>query len=61
MTKVAQAFGVAALLTLAAAVAGRFIGDPYALVGSGILSWILLSSNLALIGILAALLAAKDK
>jgi hypothetical protein len=57
MKKIAYTFAVAALLVLAAAVAGRLIGDPHAFYGSAIKSWISLSSNLVLFGILTALLA----
>ena len=60
MKKIAYTFAVAALLVLAAAFAGRLIGDPYALYGTAIKSWISLSSNLALLGILATLLARND-
>ncbi len=60
MKKIAYTFAAAALLVLAAAVAGRIIGDPHALQGTAIKSWISLSSNLALIGILTTLLARNE-
>ena len=60
LTCVAYTFAVAALLVLAGAVAGRFIGDPHQFQGSEVHNWISLSSNLALFGILAALLAKNE-
>ena len=59
MKMAAYAFGAAGILALLCAFVGRVVGDPHLLMGSAIKSWILLSCNLTLLGILAALLDSK--
>ncbi len=53
----AMAFGAASFAALAIAGLGRLIGDPYYVLGSAVKSYVMLSSNLALLGILARQLA----
>jgi len=59
MKKAAYVFGAAGVLALVCAVLGRLIGDPHMFWGSAILSWVILSGSLTLLGILAALLTEK--
>ncbi|HIJ74445.1 MAG TPA: hypothetical protein HPP83_10120 [Candidatus Hydrogenedentes bacterium] len=59
MKKAAYVFGAAGFLALVCALVGRLVGDPHIFMGSAILSWIILSGSLTLLGVLAALLAEK--
>ena len=60
MKKIPLAFGAVSVLLLLGVVAGRLIGNPHVFMGARLTNLVLLSSNIALLGILASL-SLKDK